>query len=32
MNLRGEDSLASLARVADADLRIAEEGRKKDGE
>ena len=32
MNLRGEDSLASLARVADADLRIAEEGRKRDGE
>jgi DNA gyrase subunit A len=32
MNLQGEDSLASLARVADADLRIAEEGVKKDGE
>ena len=32
MNLQGEDSLASLARVADADLRIAEEGGKKDGE
>ena len=28
MNLQGEDSLASLARVADADLRIVEEGGK----
>jgi DNA gyrase subunit A len=32
INLQGEDSLASLARVADADLRIVEEGRKENGE
>ena len=31
MNLQNEDSLASLARIADADLRIVEEGGRKTG-